>query len=423
MDWTGCPRKGMFLMEQNNKSYMYLGAWGLAVVAAFCWGRLSVPASPQLPKVVENPLSPPIQKTPTALQLDIHDDVESVDEKGLGLPEGDELELQAKNEAEALAAHQKFAAWAKTDPLAALAFATEQERGRGDCVEAVTAILHEWVKVDPEATWLWAQEHSPNHSVDLLKEIAKVDPTLAWAAATQYAQQYPEHLHAAYTAAIEGVIHNGNYLVALELLDASTIPVTDETEKGKDYFIDGLIAEWARYSPTDALAWIEGLPEDSSRRQGAYDALLSSWATTEPIDALDYALTLSGGGAREDTIDMSISYLAEHDLAAASAWLNEHGEGPEFDWSVSEIATKPAVIRETPETAVDWALSIETPGIREDSLVQIFTDWMVNDLEGARRYLQENGDLLSQEAFQKAARRAQLRINRASAPPENGGIL
>ena len=413
-------------MEQNNRGYIRFGLGLLAVVAAFGLGRVSTPVIPPLSQVSENQYKAPVQKktVPSVARLQRPDDVAFRDGEELPDYRLGALAKRAGSAAEALAARQHLVKWAKTDPLAALAFAAAHVRPMSERIESVTAILCEWVKADPEAAWLWAQEHSPNDSVGLLGEMAKVDSALAWATAEQFVEEHPEKMRRAYASAIDGMIYTGEYLTALELLEGATVPVTKETREGKYTFMEGLIAEWVRYSPEDAAAWVAALPEEKSvRKSTAYNALLATWATTAPADVLDFALTLPEGEAKTATLTGALSYLAGEDPAAAAEWLNEHGSGREFDWNVHEIATRSDVVQEAPEVAVDWALSIEAPEVREDSLVNIFADWMVNDMEGATRYLAENADLLSQEALQMAIRNAHGRLDGLDGMSAEGDVF
>jgi hypothetical protein len=407
-------------MDQKKKNSVRFGVDILVVIIAFGFGRFSAPTLDRNKETVPQETELSGFKKPKGSTIEI----EAVDTTAPMVAQTETLSLRARSASDAITTRQQLVAWAKEDPLGALLFAQQQVNPMSERNAAITAILHEWVKTAPQDAWLWTQENAPNDSTRLLQEMAKVDAILAWDTATQYALQFPEYMRGAYANTIKGITYTGDYLKALELIEASVIPVTGETPEGKYTFIEGLITEWVRYSPEDAAAWIASLPEDKSvRKSTAYNALLSSWATTEPADALDFALTLPDGDAKTATMTMALTYLADHDLEAATKWLNTYGDGPEFDWNIFGIATQPNVVRQDPEVAIEWAVSISQPEIREDGLVEIISQWMLNNPDEAIRYVESHEDLLSHSALQKATGKAYGRFMDASNPPTDGGIF
>ncbi len=309
--------------------------------------------------------------------------------------------------------------------MAALAFAQAQIRPRNQSEDAITAILNEWVKTEPEQAWRWARKNSPNDSVGLLGEIAKVNARMSWELAAGLVKEQPELTRAAYFSAVAGVVYTGDFKKAIELvdsLDSADFPISAETPNGKYTFLESAVAGWVRYSPKDVAAWISSLSDghDSAKSSIANGALIPAWSVSDPLATLDYALTLPQNEARKTALGMAITHLTAQDVNQATAWLNRYGKGPEFDWIVYDLATKPDVFTNNIEAAIGWASSISDPGLRETGLVHIAKEWFLRDYEQAYKYFEGKG-LLSVDALSRAEAYALTRIQDMKTPQKNKG--
>lgn len=304
-----------------------------------------------------------------------------------------------RNAAEAKSARDRLVALAKTDPLVALEFVKNRIHPLTQRELAITAILAEWAAHDPHGAWEWAQENSHNDLVPLLKEIAKVDSELAWQNAAEHTARHPDDNHTAYESTIEGLIYSGAYEDAVAKLDSIDLPQNDVTPHSEYSLLLPLIEKWAHYSSEEVSDWILALPDDptSEKTSLANRALINHWAPRDPMATLDYSLKLPENGAKRIAVTASIEHLvARGDIEQASAWLNQHAQGHEYDRDVFFIATHPE-LNGDPETSIGWADTIVTPSLRKRAYREIAVEWMAHDREAAEAYFNENPLLTHEE--------------------------
>lgn len=334
--------------------------------------------------------------------------------------------VKLRNGQEATRYFEQLLLMAETDPAAALALAETQLATLGLREYAVDAILAQWASQDPSAAWLWAQEHSPNHLIKLLAEIAKVDPHLAWNYAKEYSLDNPSELYGSFLSAVDGITYSGNYQLAVELLDSIDVPYSSLTPDGKWSFLEPALQKWVNYSTEEVAEWIKALPdaEDSAKKSLAHRTLFEHWCHSDPIASLDYAKELPSGQSKMTAVQMSINnMLNDGEITKAAEWLNENGEGRDYDWPVHNVSTHPEVIESDFAASFEWANSIEAWDIREGAFTEIATHWFMKDPAAARDFFSENETYLNAKQLQRAEEAAKRRIEEALNPPEDDGFL
>jgi hypothetical protein len=254
-------------------------------------------------------------------------------------------------------------------------------------MQALTAVLTEWAKHDPTRAWeTVTQNTDPAEGMyveTVLVEIGKNDPTLAEKFASKLAQQRPEAALEIYISAIRGVLHNGDFERAREILDG----VPSEASEARGGLTTFLASQWGRFNPEAAAFWIQTLPPGEIRDQ----ALLSvddAWADLDPRAAAQFAVQLPSGQLRQVTIQQAISKWATQDTTSASQWILEHEPHPDFDQAISSVATSNRLLQTNISLALDWAQTIFNDGTRLQTLSQILSIYAVRDKNAARAYVE-----------------------------------
>ena len=302
--------------------------------------------------------------------------------------------------------------WAKESPLSALAFAKTIQPNNLS-LQAISAILLEWARAEPESAWTWARENSVNDCVALLHSIGREEPKLAWNFANEYVADYPSDRFRSYDRLFEGIAYGGDYRLAMELLEQSDIAPDRDAKDGKYTFVQTIMDQWTAFSPSEVADYLKSLPDpyNSPRVSLAHSLLIPRWASEDPLAALEYGLALpyESVKARKAAFEYGIEELARRDLTEASEWLNNNDQGPEFDWSIAYLATNELLTEYGPEFAKQWADAIQNVQIRDESLVEIAVNHLISD-PGAATELYAAENYLSDEDWGRALAIAQERL-------------
>jgi hypothetical protein len=120
----------------------------------------------------------------------------------------------------------------------------------------------------------------------------------------------------------------------------------------------------ANFDPESAAALIDGLPEGQEQENSVRE-VVSQWARNDPVGAGRYLRTLSAGKARD---------------AAIQAYCG-------------------AIVRDYPDTASQWAESIEDQKTRQRQIEFVARQWMGIDPAAARSWV--TGTSLPEEIKQR----------------------
>ena len=304
-------------------------------------------------------------------------------------------------------------AWAATDPAGALEYA-RQHLDRDGQDAAYRGILAAWATRAPQAAWQWACTHDADNALHIdpvLTTVGKTNPDLAWKFATEFGQKYPATANLAYSSALVGITFAGDYAAATRLIEQAKLPAAPDGTDGKYDLASVLVSQWARYEPDRAAAWAQTLPASSIAHERSLVNLSQAWAEVDPRRAVDYATKLPAGAERGMVITQTLTSWLDHDLSAASGWINERPADPDFDNAVYQIATDPRVVDRDPLTALSWANSLTDVVRRQWSIGAILQSWQQRDPAAARRYLESSSELTAEmrvellEQLEKANRR------------------
>jgi hypothetical protein len=285
-----------------------------------------------------------------------------------------------------------LAAWAAIDPKAALdyvkSFAPERQHS------ATSAILSVWTKHDPKAAWKWASEKDPANApyIDaVLTELGKTNADLAWSFADKFARDYPHAAEYAYTNALMGIIHSGNFEDAVALIQQVKLPASPDRLTGQYQLADALASHWARFEPEKAAAWVRSWPEGIAQRHVLMQ-VSQAWSEADPERAAEFAKALPPGDLRKMAVTQTVTSWLANEPGKASEWMDRYEPSPDFDNAVYVLATAPGTLR-NPDTAISWADSITDRELRLQALHTILTDWAKRDRAAVTEYLSNTTQL------------------------------
>ena len=280
--------------------------------------------------------------------------------------------------------------WAQRDPLAALAFA--QENDRDDW-------LHECLLVygrdNPEQALQWIEDQVQNYSLKgslmgtVFRGLVRKDPQAALAriAEIEPGAQHSRMLSLAVSEwgqqDIEGVFDWMESQPSSPLLaglysqvvtqyieqapeDATSLISMMENNTDKSNFASQAAFKYATQNPQEALAWVETL--DGEAKNFALMGLIESWASgPEALTALEFAKTQPTNGESPELFTMAAMKLSQYDPAALSREL------PSFTQEQQTIAARQLAqvyTANSPEEVKNWLTSLE-PGLVRDGATQV----------------------------------------------------
>jgi len=139
---------------------------------------------------------------------------------------------EIKNAERAQDLRNRLIQWASENPLMALEYAENNARILGDGI--IESILIEWAKVDPSAAWELTYDKYSSHVNSVLSQISKMEADKAWGMAAVIAEQDPSAGYEAYVSVVQGVIFDGDYQKAIDLINSTEIEKTLQSADGMD---------------------------------------------------------------------------------------------------------------------------------------------------------------------------------------------
>jgi hypothetical protein len=180
--------------------------------------------------------------------------------------------------------------WTEVDPAAAIA-------ANANVGQAWWA----WAKTDPHAA-LAAAAGKKDLLVKVIRSIGDGDP--AWAR-----RLIAEHPEADQPSVWDGVLES---MSELDPAGAATLAMEQKAN------LNAVLEDWTTRQPEAALAWINALPESTSKR-GALESFVRKRCQMDPAAGLPEALKLPPGQSRDTLATDAIVALARTDPAAAQA--------------------------------------------------------------------------------------------------------
>lgn len=269
-------------------------------------------------------------------------------------------------------------AWAKLDPLSAIAYAEENTGGRF----ARQTILETWATVDPMSAIAWAREHhdDPNDGnpwmVGVIRGLAQTDPALA----TQLTMEMPRSRERgdALSTLMPVMLAQG-----ADVAKGWVESLTDESLK--DGAIRILSEDLARTNPADAANWLAANPGEASNR--SIDEVMGTWADRNSEEALAFYYQLPEGDTRTNALRGLTNSMALDDPRAAADFLDQHAADAndnvyqQFVWHS---------FRGDPSLAANYIGRIEDPRQRDGMYRRMLDGWLRRDYDAAVGWMSSN---------------------------------
>ncbi len=270
-----------------------------------------------------------------------------------------------------------LSAWAKADPLSALAYAKENTNNRF----ATDTILTTWASLDPDAAIRWAEsdhtgEGANPHLAGIIRSLASENPERA----TQLLTGMPRS------------VERGEALDAMlpHLLTLGT----DATRA----WIDGLADEALRNGamiraaeglaakdPAGTVAWLLENPGEATQRR--IDNIYSVWARKDEQSAWASFAVLPKGEARSDALRGLISSVAMENPAGAVSAMDR------FSADVDDDVVRNFIwhsFGSDPAVAVSQISRMADADRRDQMYRRALGRWLERDPTAANKWLQAN---------------------------------
>ena len=281
-------------------------------------------------------------------------------------------------------------AWAKADPLAALAYTEENNSSNA----SRQTILASWAADSPDAALHWAEtNHDGDGENPWLVGVVEglVGSDLQKASEIISSMAYSRERGDALNAITPYITRQG-LEKSIEWLDSI------EDERLRNGSTRRVAEQLARQDPEATAAWVATLEEEESRIN-AIGEVADTWSQQDLASALAWSNSLSGAEKARAAQEL-IGRYAREDLEEASQWLDSFSGSEGYDG----IAT--SFIRNS--VASDPALALAKTSTLQNNQSQnrynevILSNWHRRDAEAAAAWMQANN--VSDELRQRATR-------------------
>lgn len=329
--------------------------------------------------------------------------------------------------------------WAESDPLAALDWAKgaqissfERENIRSSALkgyarrdpasalellsslDATTRARHlpdtikELAKKDPQAALSWIREEPPGYAKNrAIKQSVSALTSKAPEDALQLARDYPELKDDILSNAFSTLARN-DLTVALEKLkewegdpqygnalqnvayaysrndpDSALQWAMELSAEQKPSVLRSVLGSMANDDPLMAAAHLEKLatPENQSHHDSAVGSIASTWARKDPVAAAEWLESFPDSNARNNGLRQVADRWSDVDPVGASEWVAGLPGGKPRDSAATALINN--IRQEDPEMAVAWAENLSEPSSRDQSLYQVYADWLNHDRTSA----------------------------------------
>jgi len=268
-------------------------------------------------------------------------------------------------------------AWAKADPLAAMAYAEEKTRGPF----ATRTLLAAWAANDPDAALRWADAHHQGDGANpylagIIQGIAATDPDRATKllAGMPFSEERGEALNALLP------------FIAAKGGDAARAWVDSiQDEQLRDGAIARMAEQLAAKEPKATADWLLANPGQASLRQ--LDDVIASWMDQDKAAAVSYYDTLPAGEARTSALRGIVNTMALENPQEAARFMDSHPADTndqviqQFVWHSSQ---------EDPVLAASYIARISNPREQENLYNRMLTGWLRRDPASATGWIQSN---------------------------------
>ncbi len=287
-----------------------------------------------------------------------------------------------------------LSAWAKRDPLQALAYAEANTGNRF----ARNTILTTWAAYDPDGAIRWARDHhEPDDEegnpwmIGVIQGIAAHDPERA--TMLLKGMNYSDERGEALNAMLPNILAQGG--------DAARAwAEAIEDEQLKQGAIGQIAEALAAKDPAGTADWLAKNPGEAAQRR--MDDVISSWMEKDPEAATAYYKNLPAGDVRTNALRGVATSMAMKDPHAAADFLDEHASDAndrvyqQFAW---------VSFGEAPDLAVSYIGKIANAREQERMYDRMFRGWMRRDPGAAVNWA--NSATLPQNVQERVQRQIQ----------------
>lgn len=271
-----------------------------------------------------------------------------------------------------------LSAWAKHDPIGALAHAQTAGMGFG---YDTSIILTEWASKDPEAALQWAEENHKGeegnpHFVGIIKAIVATDP----ARATELLQRMPagRERGQALDAVIPHILAQGNEK-ARQWLEAIQ---DDRLFVGAMSRVAG---QFAVSDPKMAADWLLANSQDAAKQ--GINQVMSNWASKNPEAATSFYRSLPAGEIRTRALGGMVESLAGKN-ARQAADLIDANPGDVDDRIIHQFTWQ--AFESDPALATGYISRMSDGQGRDRAYQEAIGYWLQSDPAAARAWLRTN---------------------------------
>lgn len=267
--------------------------------------------------------------------------------------------------------------WAKSDPMAALAYAKENTRGGF----ATNTILSAWAANDPEAAIQWAKanhqgEDANPYMAGIIKGIAGSDPTRATQLLTEmpFGEERGE--------ALSGLLP---YILAKGPESAREWIASISDEQLRNGAMGRVAEQLAALDPKGTADWLISNPGEASQRN--MDNVISVWMDKDQAGAMAYYNALPAGEVRSNALRGIVNSLAVENPKAAANYLDNHPA------DVNDRVVQQFVwhsFGEDPSLAASYIAKISNEGERDGTYRRMIDGWLRQDEAAARTWIQSS---------------------------------
>ena len=235
-----------------------------------------------------------------------------------------------------------------------------------------------------DAVWSWLEGQPPSTTTQairqsLLSAIAWKEPYVA----LEFLDKIPDTPENAALLRQSGMslLNGGERAELLEsLLEKASAKIRPHLLEGAFNFAEGFMGR-------EPQKWVQRLNElPEQQRQSAAQGLARAWAVTDPTAAAEWSLTLPDG-QKPLALRSAVSTWAQSEPQDAAAWINQQPKDLARDAATQSLVGVLAV--STPDSAWTWAMSIEDPSSRLQSLGYVYQRVRGKSPEAAEQLLQD----------------------------------
>ncbi|MGJ8650090.1 MAG: hypothetical protein ACSHX4_07015 [Opitutaceae bacterium] len=277
-----------------------------------------------------------------------------------------------------------YYAWGRVDAPTAVAYAEEQGGRHAGMATAVA--LSSWASLDPSSAraWVDGQENPSRYQRGLLIGWSEQNP--------QQALQY-----------IAGLGTESNLMdrwaapqIARNLISARGVMALDDlaampATQNRRELLERLADELGETDPAAAAVHLSSI-KDTEILRTAVPEVAQEWARNDPQAAVEFV-----SDYKENTevysraMAEAIEEWAERDPYEAGVYLNSLPASPDLDRSVAEYSRE--VARVDPDGAMSFAVSVNDPRIRADTIRRVARDWQRSSPEDYAAWVAANPEV------------------------------